>query len=61
MGDSANYGRLRGPERVTSAKVDIWSTDDTRARERFSYWRDAGARAVLIAVDVNQCVNGANL
>ena len=47
LGDSANYGRLRGPERVTSAKVDIWSTDDTRARERFSYWRDAVCRAVF--------------
>ena len=47
LGDSANYGRLRGPKQVTSAKVDIWSTDDTRARERFSYWRDAVCRAVF--------------
>lgn len=47
LGDSANYGRLRGPEQVTSAKVDIWSTDNTQARERFSYWRDAVCRAVF--------------
>jgi len=47
LGDSANDGRLAGPERVTSAKVDIWSTDAARARERFSYWRDAVCRAVF--------------
>ena len=47
LGDSAIHGRLTGPERVTSAKVDIWSTDDTQARERFSYWRDAVCRAVF--------------
>jgi AraC family transcriptional regulator, positive regulator of tynA and feaB len=47
LGDSANHGRLQGPEQVTSAKVDIWSTNDARARERFSYWRDAVCRAVF--------------
>jgi AraC family transcriptional activator of tynA and feaB len=47
LGDSANSGRLKGPEQVRSAKVDIWSTDDTQSRERFSYWRDAVCRAVF--------------
>ena len=47
MDNSANHGRLAGPNRVASAKVDIWSTDDARARERFSYWRDAVCRAVF--------------
>ena len=47
MGDSANSGRLTGPEQIRSAKVDIWSTDDTQSRERFSYWRDAVCRAVF--------------
>ena len=47
MGDSANDGRHRGPNEVTAAKVDIWSTDDARARERFCYWRDAVCRAVF--------------
>ena len=48
MGDSANSGRLGGPEQIRSAKVDIWSTDDTQSRERFSYWRDAVCRAVRL-------------
>jgi AraC family transcriptional regulator, positive regulator of tynA and feaB len=50
LGDSANTGRLRGPEQIRSAnaaKVDVWSTDGTRTRERFSYWRDAVCRAVF--------------
>jgi AraC-like DNA-binding protein len=36
-------------ERADAAKaqVNIWSTDTTRARERFSYWRDAVCQAVF--------------
>jgi AraC-like DNA-binding protein len=47
LDDSANSESFRDPEQVTSAKVDIWSTDDTQSRERFSYWRDAVCRAVF--------------
>lgn len=47
MGESAHYGHFSGPHEVASAKVDIWSTDNARARERFSYWRDAVCRAVF--------------
>src|ERR1700751_3454011 len=38
-----------GPKGSLSAKaqVDIWSTDATRARERFSYWRDAVCHAIF--------------
>ena len=36
----------KGPSSA-NAQVDIWSTDATRARERFSYWRDAVCHAVF--------------
>lgn len=46
MADSA---RRLPAEHAGMAKrqVDIWSTDATRARERFSYWRDAVCQAVF--------------
>jgi hypothetical protein len=44
IGRQRNTGRA--PERAL-AQVDIWSTDATRARERFSYWRDAVCHAVF--------------
>jgi AraC family transcriptional regulator, positive regulator of tynA and feaB len=34
------------PIASATARVDIWSTDATRAHERFSYWRDAVCRAL---------------
>ena len=54
LGSSANKlvnsaRRPEDPKGPPSAKaqVDIWSTDATRARERFSYWRDAVCHAVF--------------
>ena len=49
MVDSAKNERIELPEPPLSAKaqVDIWSTDATHARERYSYWRDAVCRAVF--------------
>jgi AraC family transcriptional regulator, positive regulator of tynA and feaB len=54
LGSSANKlvdsaKQTGGPEGSPSAKaqVDIWSTDATRARERFSYWRDAVCHAIF--------------
>jgi AraC family transcriptional activator of tynA and feaB len=38
--------------RISKAHVNIWSTDATQARERFSYWRDAVCQAVFnISID----------
>jgi AraC-like DNA-binding protein len=47
--DSATGERIEHPKPdvSTNAQVDIWSTDATHARERFSYWRDAVCRAVF--------------
>ena len=49
MADSANSEQVEQPKQAAPAKaeVDIWSTDATNARERFSYWRDAVCRAVF--------------
>src|SRR2546421_423149 len=35
------------PDDSTTARVDIWSTDAARSRDRFSYWRDAVCKAVF--------------
>jgi AraC family transcriptional regulator, positive regulator of tynA and feaB len=47
--DSANCEENKRLPGMTSAKVqiDTWSTDATRTRERFSYWRDAICHAVF--------------
>lgn len=45
--DSANRGLTESTTGIARAHVDIWSTDAARARERFSYWRDAVCRAVF--------------
>jgi AraC family transcriptional regulator, positive regulator of tynA and feaB len=47
--DSAKCGRIKHPRGIMSAsvQVDVWSTNSARARERFSYWRDAVCRAVF--------------
>lgn len=49
MVESATRERIENPDRASSAKanVNIWSTDAARARERFSYWRDAVCQAVF--------------
>jgi AraC family transcriptional regulator, positive regulator of tynA and feaB len=49
LADSANSEQVEQPKQAAPAKaeVDIWSTDATNARERFSYWRDAVCRAVF--------------
>src|SRR4029078_3829387 len=41
--------RTEHPKGPPSAKVqvDVWSTDATRAHERFSYWRDAVCHAIF--------------
>jgi AraC-like DNA-binding protein len=44
LADSANGD---GRAAAAKAQVDIWSTDAARARERFSYWRDAVCRSVF--------------
>jgi hypothetical protein len=52
--ERATGERVAGPPRTGSAgaQVDIWSTDATRTRERFSYWRDAVCQAVFnISID----------
>src|SRR5262245_9347889 len=52
--ERATGQRAQGPQRVisTEAPVQIWSTDVARARERFSYWRDALCQAVFnISID----------
>jgi AraC family transcriptional regulator, positive regulator of tynA and feaB len=48
LADSAR-DEIERSKRTTPAKaqVDIWSTDAARARERFSYWRDAVCQAVF--------------
>src|SRR3954453_18451977 len=35
------------PTLSAHTRVDIWSTDGARARERFEYWRDAVCDAVF--------------
>src|SRR5689334_21141874 len=32
---------------VTTARVDVWSTDPLRAHERLAYWREAVCRSVF--------------
>jgi AraC-like DNA-binding protein len=47
--ESANDSRLAHARRATGARpqVDIWSTEQARAHERFSYWRDAICRSMF--------------